>query len=141
MGHRREEPRTRYPTKEKSSGQTGKQPKAERTREPMTGIPRGLQIMPSGLPWGFPFYPALLAYGITRSDWERFSGAMASIVCESPLEIFPVEELCDIVADWGKTRIFLTGPVLADYSSDKTYFRSKGLVVRVDMPGGREIWA
>lgn len=103
---RREEPRTRYPKKDKSSDQNGQQSEEdEQSPEQMHGIPRGIQVLAGDtntLSWGFKFPPALLPYDVTKSEWEQFSRSLRDVVHRNPTIPYAVEDLCDVVAEWGE---------------------------------------
>ncbi|KAF4637232.1 hypothetical protein G7Y89_g852 [Cudoniella acicularis] len=88
------------------------------------GIPRGLQVMADNTPdlkTGFPWPKILDVYGISKDDWRTFCFALAE-----PLEpwlgqtgiAYEIEKILDICAEW-----------------DVQYFRKKGLIMRLDMPG------
>jgi len=138
MGRRCEEPRTRYPKKDEPSDQNGEQSEEEQTPELMNGIPRGIQVSAGDtntLSWGFKFPPSLLAYDVSKSDWEQFSRSIRDVVRRNPTIAYAVENMCDVVADWGELKRLLAALVIADFVEDKRYFRTKGLIVRIDMPG------
>jgi len=84
-------------------------------------MPHGLQIPAKNtdnLKKGFP-YPknVLMCYDINKHDWKRFQRALSSQVSEH-VSTYAVERLLDLVAQW-----------------DVQFFRKKGLVMRMDMPG------
>ena len=95
-------------------------------------LPRGLQIMANNtvtLKKGFPYLKdVMMCYGIDKNDWVRFQQAMnvAILVTDSnPTNCIPgrstaykIELLLDVVAEW-----------------DVRFFRPKGIVMRMDMPG------
>lgn len=111
---RREEPQTRYPKKDKPSDQNRQEPEEEeeQTPEQLNGIPRGIQVMAGDtktLSWGFKFPPALLAYGVTKAEWEQFSKSLRDVVRRKPTVAYAVEELCDVVANWGELLLISHG--------------------------------
>lgn len=113
-----EEPPDRYPRSaefsKKPSGPTD--PEESQLSEPLVGIPRGLQVIPTHGHFRFP--RSLLAYGVTQNDWIALCHALMSEIQAEGRTAFAVEGMCDVAAYW-----------------DSKCFRPKGLIMRLDMPG------
>lgn len=88
------------------------------------GIPRGLQVMADWAPdlgRGFPYPKILATYDIFKNDWRTFCLALSEPTNKWGKQqgiAYEVEKILDIAAEW-----------------DVQYFRLKGLIMRLDMPG------
>lgn len=116
----REEPEFLYPDDAESLNQNGEK-SGEQHRTVKVGIPRGLQVIcldTDKLIRGFRYPPVLLAYGISKTEWEGFSASLQMAALAETNIAFAVEGICDMASRW-----------------DKDFFRPRGLLMRLDMPG------
>ncbi len=90
-------------------------------------IPRGIQIMAKNsnyLEKGFHYPKELQACNITQNEWNAFCHGFTAPIrskhkkANRPMMPFEIENMLDLVANW-----------------DIRFFRPKGFVVRLDMPG------
>jgi len=91
-------------------------------------IPRGIQILAKNrnfLEKGFHYPKELQGCGISKDEWNAFCFGFTSPIRKNkhwktaqPLMAYEIENMLDLVADW-----------------DLRFFRPRGYVMRLDMPG------
>ncbi|KAI9046973.1 hypothetical protein LZ554_009048 [Drepanopeziza brunnea f. sp. 'monogermtubi'] len=87
---------------------------------PAQAFPRGLQIMAKytdTLAGGFSLPKELMAFGITKDIWAEFNSKMTESLTTKRIA-YAVEDILDVCATW-----------------DVRFFRPKGFIIRLDMPG------
>lgn len=112
--------------KYKKKGKTAPEEEPAEAVEPgAVSLPRGLMVMAydsNNLDQGFPFPKVLFDFGLLKNDWLHFVQAISK-----PLKVwsdkqrghaYEADAICDIASEW-----------------DIQYFRKKGLLMRIDMPG------
>ncbi|KAG4429527.1 hypothetical protein IFR05_014986 [Cadophora sp. M221] len=99
-----------------SKSDTGAIPK----QTPAQAFPRGIQIMAKNtntLEGGFPYPKELAPFGITKQDWTIFCHKLTEPLANKKIA-YAVEKILDICAE-----------------EDVKFFRPKGFIMRLDMPG------
>ncbi|KAJ5035006.1 uncharacterized protein L3040_008268 [Drepanopeziza brunnea f. sp. 'multigermtubi'] len=87
---------------------------------PAQAFPRGLQIMAEDtdtLSGGFSLPKEFMAFGITKDIWAEFNSKMTESLTTKRIA-YAVEDILDVCATW-----------------DVRFFRPKGFIIRLDMPG------
>ncbi|CZT48447.1 uncharacterized protein RSE6_09136 [Rhynchosporium secalis] len=89
-------------------------------RTPAQAFPRGIQIMAKNtntLEGGFPYPKELAQFGISKGDWSVFCLKLTEPLANWKIA-YAIEKILDICAE-----------------EDVTFFRPKGFILRLDMPG------
>lgn len=87
---------------------------------PAQAFPRGIQIMAKNthtLEWGFPYPKELSPFGITKDDWASFCSKLTEPLAKQKIA-YAVDAILDICSE-----------------EDVKFFRPKGFIMRLDMPG------
>ncbi|KAH9214045.1 hypothetical protein DL95DRAFT_462491 [Leptodontidium sp. 2 PMI_412] len=95
-------------------------PGATPKQTPAQAFPRGIQIMAKNtntLEGGFPYPKELAPFGITKQDWSIFCHKLTEPLASKKIA-YAVEKILDICAE-----------------EDVKFFRPKGFIMRLDMPG------
>ncbi|PVH76314.1 hypothetical protein DL98DRAFT_657541 [Cadophora sp. DSE1049] len=89
-------------------------------RTPAQAFPRGIQIMAKNtntLEGGFPYPKELAPFEISKEDWARFCAKLTESLGKQKIA-YAIEKVLDICAE-----------------EDVKFFRPKGFIMRLDMPG------
>lgn len=103
-----------------SSRKVSKLDLAAANRTPAQAFPRGIQIMAKDtntLEGGFVYPKELATFGITKADWSLFCFKLQEPLADKRIA-YAIEKILDICAE-----------------EDVRFFRPKGFIMRMDMPG------
>ncbi|CAG8948943.1 hypothetical protein HYFRA_00002071 [Hymenoscyphus fraxineus] len=111
--------------KDKNCSENASQEPSEAIATGAVDLPRGLMVMAynsNDLTKGFPYPKVLSGFGLSKENWETFVMGITAPTrawreqCRGLA--YEIENILDIVHEW-----------------DVQYFRKKGFLVRLDMPG------